>query len=199
MPDVDHGSYLTESALIARGEQVGAAFAGQNMLLGYDLRNEPYYWVLDDIANDNGDFLRDLYPHSTRAYGATDYIENFLEAYTVGPEQDYGWHGACFPGITASHAGGSFKDQLTSVGVLPTNANCEPFYNDVNSIYGQWEAWLIQGLHTYDPGGYTTVGYNSINSLWPSNSQLDFMSQHTYRDPASPADVEEIYTTLDRI
>lgn len=169
---VDHTTLLTREELQARAREAATAFADEPMLLGYDLQNEPYLYLVARVK-DGAQALGDKYPLWKR-------WSEYEQAAKLGTSG----HFTAFPGVT---------------GPLAPEGEWAPVVRDASQVFGDWIRWQVEAIRSVDLSHPITVGYNSVFAALPGNSQLDFVSHHCYESPVDRAGVERNLTTLDRL
>jgi hypothetical protein len=169
---VDHTDLQTRQELEARAREVATAFAGEPMLLGYDLQNEPYAYKLAEVR-DGDQTLGARYPLWKR-WGE---YEQWAGLQTAG-------NFTSFPGVK---------------GPLPRDDEWGPVLDATDGIFRDWIGWQVDAIRSVDPTHPISVGYNSVFDALPGNAQLDFVSHHAYQPPVDLEGVRLNLTTLDRL
>lgn len=169
---VDHTDLLTREELVARAKEAATAFAGEPMLLGYDLQNEPYPYQLANLK-DGAQTLGEKYPLWKR-WG------EYARAANLQDDQYF----TAFPGVA---------------GPLTPNAEWAPVVQATSDLVGDWIRWQVEAIRSVDRTHPITVGYNTVFAALPCNEQLDFLSHHCYEKPADLAGVKQNLDTLDRL
>ena len=209
--DLPGTSYASVEEMTASHRAIAGAFKDEPMIIGYDLRNEPYLGTVAGIR----------YPAESKpAILTTDFVArhgDLVSAKLVRDtvEQRPEWlhlpravRGSEAENATAAillwsqYARQHHIESATVKGLtnrLPTDER----YNDVvaaaDQSFGLWARLQIEAIRAVDTNHLITIGYDTAFTGLPSNRQLDFVSQHVYARPHSLADVMENLTTLDRL
>lgn len=210
-----HGIYLliilnwgTRQDFVENAERVARMYAGEPMVLGYDIQNEPaaeavaglkfdsepspvmrlkpyekYAGLLDRAALDQAVAAR---PARGRAMPEEDRrnLAAFSLAWAKATDTIARRSGSTYPGM-----GRTFEVEET----------WKPLADAVNATFGLWIRKHIEAIRRHDQEHLITVGYNTVMQGLPANAQLDFTSQHVYDWPLSHAQVMSNLTAMDRM
>jgi hypothetical protein len=155
-------------------------YAGVNLVLGYDLRNEPYFWEVGKFE-DAGQKLLTRFP-AAGGDGTWKPFKAYLKHAGLMDWRDKN----TFPKM-GSH--------------MPEPANDRQWqaFKAVNNMFDTWLGWHEKAVDSLDPDRPITVGYNTVWSCLPANRRLDFLSNHVYLPPHSVKQVRLNLTTMDRL
>ncbi|MBN2450726.1 MAG: hypothetical protein JXR77_10070 [Lentisphaeria bacterium] len=206
--DLPGTGYATEEEMLASHRAIAAAFRDEPMVLGYDLRNEPYVTTLGGIryAGEKPPVqtvdLSGVYPGVVDPEAVASWLRErpwwlHLPAGIQGEEarrvttnwalwsrytQEFRLSGS-LPGIEASVPVGAWGELVRVV----------------NDSLDLWLRLQIEAIREVDPTHLITVGHNTNLCILPANQQLDFVSKHVYVRPFSHENVRDNLATLDRL
>ncbi len=207
--DLPGTGYRTEKQMLASHRAIAAAFRDEPMVLGYDLRNEPYVTTLGGLIYTDTPppvQTRDLRPEYPGR------IDNEQLRQWIA-DRDWWLHlPAWITGETAERVvsarelwrqwrldTGLATSTLRSMnGGLPRKG-WAALVDTVDASLDRWLSCQIAAIREADPNHLITVGHNTALQVLPANKQLDFVSQHIYARPYHYANVIENFTTLDRL
>ena len=204
-------SYPTVEEMVASHKAIAGAFKDEPMVLGYDLRNEPFLGTVaslqypaslkppvltQDLRQLDAGLLSQKYVNEIEAQRPNwlrlsqaikgREAENAVAAILLWGQyaKAHNIDSASFPGI---------------VDRLPEDKQFKNTIAVVNDSFARWMELQIKAIRSVDTNHLITVGYDKVFSCLPANRQLDFISQHVYVRPNSLTNVLENITTLDRL
>ena len=207
--DLPGTGYPTEEAMVQSHQAIAKAFRDEPMVLGYDLRNEPYVTTLGGIRYKKGpvpvqsvDLLKQ-YPDAVDLAKVDAWLQErpwwlHLPLWIQGEEARnlavanalWGQYTAEFD-LRASSLPGLGRE-------LPVG-RWKPLLDAVDASLRRWVDIQVDAIREVDPNHLITVGHNTALCILPANERLDFVSKHTYVRPFSREDVIENMTTMDRL
>lgn len=207
--DLPGTGYSTVEEMVASHKAIASAFKDEPMVLGYDLRNEPYVTTLGGIIYKEKKppvqtvDLSQKYSDKVKIEQIQSWVKErpwwlHLPSWIKGEEAErvvtawYLWEkytkefdlGNSIKGI---------KDKL------PVSDAWKDLIDVVDESLKLWEKIQIDAIREVDKNHLITVGHNTPLQCLPSNQQLDFVSKHVYIRPFSHESVMENITTLDRL
>ena len=207
--DLPGTGYATEAEMLASHRAIAAAFADEPMVLGYDLRNEPYVTTLGGIRYEGGPVpvqsrdLRGVYRGGLDDATLARWLEErpywlHLPGTIKGAEAAnvaVAWH--FWAQYAKQHNLGA--STLAGLGAEVPVAGWEELVKTVDASLDRWLRCQVAAIRSVDTNHLITVGHNTALAVLPANAQLDFVSQHIYARPLSYEAVMENLTTLDRL
>ena len=209
--DLPGTSCATVEEMAASHKAIANAFKDEPMVIGYDLRNEPYLGTVAGIR----------YPAERRPPILTtdfvakhgDLVSARLVRETTERRPEWLHLSRAVQGRDAENATAAIllwaqyarKHQIESAtisglaGRLPADEQYDDVIAAVDESFALWAQLQIEAIRSVDANHLITVGYDTAFAALPSNRQLDFLSQHVYARPHSLEDVLENLTTLDRL
>lgn len=181
------GVYLLAGASPGKGEMTCRAVENymkklshslndEPVLLGYDLRNEPYIHEIRRYKDKNGVALSEKYPYSQAS------MKKFVSSIPV-------------PGSYGSAVFQGYDDIIPR----PEDRGMAQAYDAVNNTFCEWIDWHKTALSEAGDTHPVTVGYNLWYAACPLGRQLDFIAQHAYVFPSELSAVEAEITVMDRL
>jgi hypothetical protein len=207
--DLPGTGYSTEEAMLASHRRIAEAFRDEPMVLGYDLRNEPYVTTLGGIRYTGEPAAVQTVDLAAQYPGRVDLakVDGWLKerpwwlhlpSWIQGEEarkvaaanvlwsqytSEFGLRSSTLTGLAGSVPEGAWK----------------PLVEVVNRSLDRWLSVQVKAIRDVDPNHLITVGHNTALTILPANAQLDFVSEHIYARPLSHDLVKENFTTLDRL
>ena len=197
--------------MVASHKAIADAFKDEPMVIGYDLRNEPYISTVASLRYGDGEKPQVTTTDFLAKHGDLVSRKQVTNAVALRPD----WlrlpraiSGAAAENATAAvmlwsqytrrHQIGS----ATTVGLdreLPADAEFSDLIAAVNQSFDLWSRLQIAAIRSVDTNHLITIGYDTALTALPCNRQLDFVSQHVYARPYSLSNVLENVTELDRL
>jgi len=187
--------------------------AGEPMVIGYDLMNEPYITTVGSVRMNArpADILRfDAWRRYARqdAYDAP-WVDSMAQNRTGWPPLSEWTSTDEARSLLAAY---SMLSRFSEQYILPKDYSSlyglpippafdqtrRDFWTSVDKTFADWIA-LHESIRTNHPGAMVTVGYNTLLTMLPANAKLDFVSHHLYQPPVSYADLQKAMTTFDRL
>ena len=209
--DLPGTGYATVEEMIASHKAFASAFKDEPMVIGYDLRNEPYVGSVAGIKYPAG--MKPPVLTQNLAQKHPDLVS--LKAIRETRAQHLPWMHlpATLSDTEADNTTAAillWNKYMTKHDIQSTTlagiVNCvpaDPQYDDVvtavDQSFGLWVRLQMEAIRSVDTNHLITVGYNTACGILPSNRQLDFVSHHVYARPYSIESVKENVTTLDRL
>lgn len=203
----------TIEAYLERVRRIARAWAGEPMVIGYDLANEPDIQRIGGIRYaGKPTAVLELAPFERfRSYVETRKIENEVRsnAYPGNPphtsyEENLHLRAArdLWLGVIAGRATQRGRDYSTLsrfAGSVEVPSALVPLHEAVEATFAQWIESLAGAIRQIAPHQLITVGYDQFYAVLDANERLDFVSHHVYQRPVAYAEVEKNLTTLDRL
>lgn len=209
--DLPGTGYPTVAEMCASHQALARAFRDEPMVLGYDLRNEPYVGTIAGIKYPDGQqppiLTRNLQPQH-RAVLSDKLLREMATERPDWLKLSRSVRGAeAENAIAAIYLWGQYVKRhdigsSTTPGIvdrLPEDAEYRDVVEVVDQSFALWIRLQIEAVRSVDTNHLITVGHHQTFSCLPANRPLDFISQHVYARPNSLADVLENVTTLDRL
>jgi len=207
--DLPGTTYATEQDMVASHRAIAQAFADEPMVLGYDLRNEPYVTTIGGIRYQGEPVpvqshdLREDFPGQVDTAAIRSWIAErpywlHLPGWLQGEEAERltsAW--LLWSQYLREHQLAS--STLNGLTATPPRTGWEPLIDAVDTSLDRWLKVQIEAIREVDRNHLITVGHNTALTMLPANAQLDFVSEHIYARPYSFGNVIENITTLDRL
>ena len=209
--DLPGTSLGTVEEMVASHKAIASAFKDESMVIGYDLRNEPYISTVASLRYGDGEKPQVTTMDFLAKHGDLISAKQVRTAVTLRPD----WlrlpryiTGAAAENVTAAtmlwsqytrkyHLESSTTPGLA--GHLPADAQFADLVAAVDQSFGLWARLQIEAIRSVDTNHLITIGYNTVLTALPSNRQLDFVSHHVYARPYSLSNVLENVTEFDRL
>jgi hypothetical protein len=199
----------TRQDFVENAERVARLYAGEPMVLGYDIQNEPpaesvaglqfegepspvmklrpyesFLPLLDQTVLERA--VREAPASRGRSIApeARRDMAAFSQAWARATDPIARRSGSTYPGMGAEFL---IKEPWKGLGEA------------VNQTFDIWIRKHIEAIRRHDKDALVTVGYNNVLQGLPANSQLDFTSQHVYDWPLSYEQVMSNLTAMDRM
>ena len=209
--DLPGTGYATVEEMAASHRAIAGAFQDEPMVIGYDLRNEPYLGNIAGIRYPAGQQPAVLTTDFVATHG--DLVSAQLVRDTAEQRPAWMHFSKAVQGRDAENATAAIllwaqyarKHQLASAtivglaGRLPADEQYADVIAAVDQSFALWARLQIAAIRAVDTNHLITIGYDTAFSGLPSNRQLDFISQHVYARPYGLTNVLENLTTLDRL
>ncbi len=209
--DLPGTSCATVEEMQASHQALARAFRDEPMVLGYDLRNEPYVGTVAGIKYPEG-LKPPILAQNLRAQHPGLLSDKLLrEMETERPE----WlklprsvRGVeAENAIAAIYLWGQYAKKhniasSTTPGIvdrLPVDEEFRDVVEAVDKSFALWIRLQLEAIRSVDTNHLITVGHHQTFSCLPANRPLDFISQHVYARPYTLEAVLENVTTLDRL
>jgi len=207
--DLPGTGYATEEAMLASHRRIAQAFRDEPMVLGYDLRNEPYVSTLGGIQYtgtpppvQTAD-LAAIYPELVDMGKVDAWLKErpqwlHLPSWIQGEEaRRVAVANALWSRYTEEF--GLRSSSLTGLAGKVPSGRWQPLVDVVDQSLERWLYGQMKTIREVDPNYLITVGHNTALTILPANAPLDFVSEHIYTRPFSYEHVMENITTLDRL
>jgi hypothetical protein len=207
--DLPGTGYATEKDMLDSHRRIAEAFRDEPMVLGYDLRNEPYVSTLGGIHYTDTPppvqtvDLAKVYPDFVDMAKVDSWLKErprwlHLPSWIQGEEarrvavanflwsrytEEFGLRSSTLQGLNGTVPAGRWRS-LVDV---------------VDQSLDRWLGVQLKAIREVDPNHLITVGHNTALTILPANAPLDFVSEHIYARPRSYENVMENITTLDRL
>ncbi|MGO9255577.1 MAG: hypothetical protein ACLQU1_04645 [Bryobacteraceae bacterium] len=170
----------TRRDFVANAERVAKMYAGEPMVLGYDLQNEPAPEALAGLTFDGNPspvvaLQKDKPP--------AEALATFRTLWPKAWDLELRGSNSTFPGFFEK----------------PASAEYAYLRDAMDQTLSQWIARHVEAIRKYDTHHLVSVGYNTILAVLPANRQLDFLTHHVYESPFSYESVMINLTTMDRL
>ncbi len=207
--DLPGTGYATEQAMRDSHRRIAQAFRDEPMVLGYDLRNEPYVTTLGGIQ-----YTANPPPVQTVDLAATyPGLVDMAKVDAWVKERPWWLHlpswvqGEAARRVTVANLlWGRYTEEFglrssTVVGLTGTvpTGRWQPLVDVVDQSLDRWLKTQVTAIREVDANHLITVGHNTALTILPANAQLDFVSEHIYARPYTYELVQENFTTLDRL
>jgi len=209
--DLPGTSCATVEEMVASHKAIAKAFKDEPMVIGYDLRNEPYLGTVAGIRYPAAERPPILTTDFVAKHG--DLVSARLVRETAEQRPEWLNLPRIVRGSEAENATAAIllwgqyarKHHIESAsmtglaGRLPADEQYGDVLAAVDQSFALWVRLQIEAIRAVDTNHLITVGYDTAFDSLPSNRQLDFVSHHVYARPHSLQDVLENLTTLDRL
>lgn len=209
--DLPGTSYATVEEMAASHRAIAGAFKDEPMVIGYDLRNEPYLGNIAGIRYPAGQQPAVLTTDFVAQHG--DLVSAKLVRDTAEQRPPWMHFSKAVQGRAAENATAAIllwaqyarKHQIASAtvvglaGRLPADEQYADVIAAVDQSFALWARLQIAAIRAVDTNHLITIGYDTAFTALPSNRQLDFVSQHVYARPYGLTNVLENLTALDRL
>jgi hypothetical protein len=209
--DLPGTSCATVEEMVASHQAIAKAFQDEPMVIGYDLRNEPYLGTVAGIRYSAAGRPPVLTTDFLAKHGDLISARLVREAVQQRPEWlhlPHTVHGQDAENATAAillWAQYARKHQIETstatglAGDLPEDEQYADVVAAADQSFALWARLQIEAIRAVDTNHLITIGYDTALVGLPSNRQLDFISQHVYARPYGLPKVMENVTMLDRL
>jgi hypothetical protein len=203
--DKQHIKVLEDTAKIA---------AGETIVLGYDLMNEPYITMVGSTSI-NGQLSEILKHKAYERYSSPKFFDKQWVDETAGEKAGWPEVGSWTSlkdrkNLYAANAVfQQYMEKYTSKqdysclygldGKLPIEPEHKEFLSVIDKAFADWIVFQKKAINQFDNNHFITVGYNTSLAALPTNGLLDFTSHHIYQMPYSYQDMQKSITTFDRL
>lgn len=196
---------------VASHKAIAGAFKDEPMVIGYDLRNEPYVSSVASLRYDKGEKPQVITTDFLAKHG--DLVSRRQVTNAVALRPDWLHLPRAIAGTAAENATAATMlwsqytrrhqiESSTTVGLagrLPADNEFSDLIAAVDQSFDLWTRLQIAAIRSVDTNHLITIGYNTVLTALPCNRQLDFVSHHVYARPYSQSNVLENITEFDRL
>lgn len=199
--------------IVEKIRSIARLWADEPMVLGYDLKNEPYVTEIGAIEfGGKTSPVLALNPYDQfaslidkkRADSDASSRSNWptLAKWTTEQEARQLYAAHQIWDKFASRYNDNGKSATTNPlldGPLDISGPYAQVVQAIDQTFALWIEAQAAAIRSVAPHHFVTVGYNSLLSALPCNKTLDFVSQHVYEGLATADQVELNSTSLDRL
>jgi hypothetical protein len=194
-------------------ENTAKIAAGETIVLGYDLMNEPYITMVGSTSVNGGQ--TEILKHRVYERYSPDYFDKTWVDDTVKEKSNWPEIGGWINNRDAKNLYAAYSMSKRYIekfnpeqdysclyginGSLPIEPNYAPLFSAIDKTLADWITFHKKAINKFDNNHFITVGYNTSLAALPVNSLLDFAAQHIYQKPYSYQDVQKSITTFDRL